>query len=76
MAALTPEKLVVTSKHSLGTKSGGEGESHAAVGQRWLQRHLEKAGKTEAQLAKVLWDNKWTAVAEVRDNVSRDKSQF
>jgi tRNA ligase len=69
MAALTPSKLLVTSKHSLGSKSG-EGESHASVGERWLRKQLADVGKTEEQLAKVLWDKKWTAVAEVSDSKS------
>jgi tRNA ligase len=32
----------------------------------WLQRCIKKVGKTEAELAKVLWKERWTAVAEVR----------
>ncbi len=65
MAALTPEKLLVTSKHSVGPVKGSE-ISHAEMGEKWLHRHLEKAGKTPEQFAKILWDNNWTAVAEVR----------
>lgn len=67
IAALTPTKLVVTSKHSLGgQKEGGSGPgSHAQVGEQWLRKHLAAAGKTEEQLAKTLWDKQWTAVAEV-----------
>ena len=64
IAALTPDKLVVTSKHSLGPV-GDNPESHALVGERWLRKHLASAGKTEAQLAQTLWDKNWTAVAEV-----------
>ncbi|THH27521.1 hypothetical protein EUX98_g6660 [Antrodiella citrinella] len=82
MAALTPDKLVVTSKHSLGAIKGKDDESHAQVGERWLRKHLADAGKTEAQFAKVLWDKKWTAVAELCDDsfeehvlpYSKDKS--
>ena len=69
IAALTPTELVVTSKHSLGNKPGAAGESHAQVGQRWLKKHLADVGKTEEQLARVLWDKKWTAVAEVGHNL-------
>lgn len=65
IAALTPEKLLVTSKHSLGHLANVNGETHAEVGERWLRMHLKQAGKTEAQLAATLWEKKWTAVAEV-----------
>lgn len=65
IAALTPTKLVVTSKHSLGNKLGAVAESHAQVGERWLRKNLADSGKTEEQLAQFLWDKKWTAVAEV-----------
>ena len=67
IAPLSPSKLVVTSKHSIGPLKGQE-RSHAQVGEKWLQQHLSKAGKTEEQLAKVLWDNGWTAVAEVSES--------
>ncbi|KAF6742859.1 RNA ligase-domain-containing protein [Ephemerocybe angulata] len=76
IAAVTPEKLVVTSKHSLGNadevlgpKGNGKAPvSHAGVGRRWLGRYLEAKGRTEADLARVLWDNRWTAVAELCDD--------
>ena len=42
-----------------------EAEAHAEVGRRWLKRTLEKVGKTEAELAKRLWDSNTTAVLEV-----------
>ena len=67
MSALSPEKLLVTSKHSLGPVAGAE-ESHAQVGERWLNTHLEQAGKTREQLAATLWKNNWTAVAELCDD--------
>ncbi|TFK49265.1 hypothetical protein OE88DRAFT_1702824 [Heliocybe sulcata] len=66
IAALTPEKLIVTSKHSVGAR--GEGESHAARGEWWLRKQFEKTGKTEEQLAKALWENNWTAAAELCDD--------
>ena len=65
IAALSPSKLLVTSKHSLGPVQGVT-ESHAQVGERWLHRHLEQAGKTSEQLAETLYGKNWTAVAEVR----------
>lgn len=64
IAALSPSKLLVTSKHSLGPVQGVL-ESHAQVGERWLRSHLEQVGKTTEQLAEVLWEKGWTAVAEV-----------
>ncbi|KAI0260323.1 RNA ligase-domain-containing protein [Gloeopeniophorella convolvens] len=67
IAALSPSKLLVTSKHSLGPIQDVP-ESHAQVGERWLHQHLEKAGKTAEQLAEVLWEKKWTAVAELCDD--------
>ena len=66
IAALTPTKLLVTSKHSLGPiTNGAHPESHAEVGERWLRTHLAAVGKTEEALARTLWEKKWTAVAEV-----------
>lgn len=67
MAALSPEKLLITSKHSLGPVAGSE-ESHAQVGERWLMKHLEDAGKKPEQLAARLWEKQWTAVAELCDD--------
>ncbi|KAI0634683.1 RNA ligase-domain-containing protein [Trametes polyzona] len=68
IAALTPTKLLVTSKHSLGPSPSASGQSHAQVGERWLRKHLAAAGKTEEQLARTLWDKNWTAVAELCDD--------
>jgi tRNA ligase len=42
-----------------------EAEAHAEVGRRWLRTTLERSGKTEAELAKRLWDSNTTAVLEV-----------
>jgi tRNA ligase len=67
MAALSPDKLLITSKHSIGPVSGSE-ESHAQVGERWLLKHLEDAGKKPEQLAARLWEKQWTAVAELCDD--------
>ncbi|TFY66796.1 hypothetical protein EVG20_g4297 [Dentipellis fragilis] len=67
IAALTPTKLLVTSKHSLGPVPGQE-ESHAQVGERWLRKHLTDAGKTVEGLAHTLWEKNWTAVAELCDD--------
>ena len=35
------------------------------VGERWLEKHLIGKGKTKEELAKVLWDDNLTAIAEV-----------
>ncbi|KZS97411.1 hypothetical protein SISNIDRAFT_406536 [Sistotremastrum niveocremeum HHB9708] len=67
IAALSQTQLLITSKHSLGPIKGVE-ESHAQVGERHLERHLASVGKTKEDLASVLWDNNWTAVAELCDD--------
>ncbi|KAH9965570.1 RNA ligase-domain-containing protein [Lactifluus volemus] len=67
IAALSPSKLLITSKHSLGPVQGAS-ESHAQAGERWLLHHLERVGKTTEQLAEVLWEKDWTAVAELCDD--------
>ena len=68
IAALSPNHLIVTSKHSIGANSNltTEGSvSHSERGEYWLERHLEKVGKTKDQLAKELFERNLTAVAEV-----------
>jgi tRNA ligase len=65
IAALTPQKLLITSKHSLGPKKGALEQSHAEAGEEWLRQYLEAKGRTEEELAARLWENNWTAVAEV-----------
>ncbi|KDQ53731.1 hypothetical protein JAAARDRAFT_182862 [Jaapia argillacea MUCL 33604] len=67
IAALTSTKLVITSKHSLG-QVGNSPQSHAQRGEWWLQQQFEKLGKTEADLAGVLWEENWTAIAELCDD--------
>jgi len=41
-------------------------EAHAQVGRRWVKRTLEAKGRTEAELARRLWDANSAAVLEVR----------
>jgi tRNA ligase len=65
IAALTPNKLVICSKHSIGPVNGSP-ESHAEAGEKWLNKHLRDKGKTTEQLAATLWEKNWTAIAEVR----------
>ncbi|KAG6889608.1 hypothetical protein C0995_016134 [Termitomyces sp. Mi166 len=67
IAALTPNKLLITSKHSLGPVSGVQ-MSHAEAGEAWLRKYLAQKGRTEEDLAKRLWENNWTAVAELCDD--------
>jgi tRNA ligase len=69
IAALSPSQILVTSKHSLGPIQGVP-ETHAQAGERWLRRHLGHVGKKTEELAKVLWEKNWTAVAEVSYNHS------
>jgi tRNA splicing ligase len=64
IGALSPTQILVTSKHSLGPIQGVS-ENHAQAGERWLRRQLGQIGKTAEELAKVLWEKNWTAVAEV-----------
>ena len=64
IAALSPSQILITSKHSLGPVQGVS-ESHAQVGECWLRRLLGQVGKTTEELARVLWEKNWTAVAEV-----------
>ncbi|CAK5270224.1 unnamed protein product [Mycena citricolor] len=68
IAALTPEKLLITSKHSIGPATDGMKVSHADAGEKWLRKYLEEKGRTESDLANVLWMNNWTAVAELCDD--------
>ena len=64
IAALSPTQILITSKHSLGPLQS-VAESHAQAGERWVRHHLGQVGKTTEELAKVLWEKNWTAVAEV-----------
>ncbi|RDB18587.1 tRNA ligase 1 [Hypsizygus marmoreus] len=67
IAALTQSKLLITSKHSIGPVAGSP-LSHAQAGEQWLRKYLEQKGRTEEQLATRLWENNWTAVAELCDD--------
>ncbi|KAG8844328.1 hypothetical protein FRB96_003087 [Tulasnella sp. 330] len=67
IAALSPSEVIVMSKHSLGALDNRD-VSHAQMGEKWLDRHLEAKGRTKAQLAQRLWDENVTAVAELCDD--------
>ncbi|OCF45932.1 hypothetical protein I317_00019 [Kwoniella heveanensis CBS 569] len=79
ISALSPQHLIVASKHSLGTTTEGtenqaekaeheEAKAHAAVGREWVKKTLIASGKTEVDLAKRLWDGNMTAVLELCDD--------
>ncbi|KAJ7183462.1 RNA ligase-domain-containing protein [Mycena filopes] len=68
IAALTPEKLLFTSKHAIGPAKGAMELSHAAAGEAWMRRYLAEKGRTEADLASVLWEKNLTAIAELCDD--------
>ncbi|KAJ7205526.1 RNA ligase-domain-containing protein [Mycena pura] len=67
IAALTPAKLLVTSKHSIGPIAGQK-TSHAQAGEQWIRKYLAQKDKTEEDLATRLWENNWTAIAELCDD--------
>lgn len=67
IGALDEETVLVCSKHSTGPREDVD-KSHAIAGERWLARHLQSVGKTEADLAKRLKAMNVTAVAELCDD--------
>lgn len=59
--------LLVCSKHS----TGGRADlalSHAQVGEQWIKKHVEAAGKSIKDLAKTLYEMNATAVGELCDD--------
>lgn len=66
ISALSESELIVTSKHSLGDAENNM--LHAIKGNEWLDRCVSQVNKTRADLAKVLWSNRWTAIAELCDD--------
>ncbi|KAF8147057.1 RNA ligase-domain-containing protein [Mycena galopus ATCC 62051] len=70
IAALTPTKLLVTSKHSIGP-TPGQSVSHAEAGEAWLRKYFAQKGKAEADLAGRLWAENWTAIAERGEDIFR-----
>ncbi|KAF2401341.1 tRNA ligase [Trichodelitschia bisporula] len=67
IAGLDDESLIVCSKHSTGDRGDAE-LSHAVAGERWVERHLQSVGKTNADLARKLREMNATAVAELCDD--------
>ncbi|KAJ7151347.1 RNA ligase-domain-containing protein [Mycena crocata] len=68
IAALTPKKILITSKHSVGPSKNAEKSSHADAGEVWLRKYFAQKGRTEADFAAVLWKRNLTAVAELCDD--------
>ncbi|RKP37052.1 RNA ligase-domain-containing protein [Dimargaris cristalligena] len=67
VAALDASTLLVTSKHAVGPGKDAQ-YSHSQVGRRWVTRHLQEIGRTEAELAEFLWGHRSTAVFELCDD--------
>jgi tRNA ligase len=67
IAGMEDGKLIVCSKHSTGARADVE-VSHAAVGERWVEKHLATVGKTKDDLARELRRLNATAVAELCDD--------
>lgn len=59
--------LLVCSKHSTGDRSDTQ-ISHAAAGERWVEKQLKALGKTKGDLARELRARNVTAVAELCDD--------
>ncbi|GAA5948367.1 hypothetical protein JCM3765_001389 [Sporobolomyces pararoseus] len=71
ISSITPKDLIVTSKHSIGKNQNLSTEgsiSHSERGEYWLSKHLKSVSKTKQELAKELWENNLTAVAELCDD--------
>ncbi|KAK3078083.1 hypothetical protein LTS18_008489, partial [Coniosporium uncinatum] len=67
MAGLDDGTLLVCSKHSTGTRQDTD-VSHAQAGERWVEKHLAKVGKSKQDLAVQLRQMNATAVAELCDD--------
>jgi tRNA ligase len=67
VAGLTDDTLVITSKHSTGSRAGNDA-NHALAGEQWIDKQLKSIGKTRADLAKRLRSMNATAVAELCDD--------
>lgn len=59
--------ILVCSKHSYGKREDGS-RSHAVAGEEALTRQLKEKGITVEEFAKMLWEMKCTAVAELCDD--------
>ncbi|KAK9237032.1 RNA ligase-domain-containing protein [Lipomyces kononenkoae] len=68
LSGLPDGNLLVCSKHSTGVRTDVAGESHAEVGERWVEKHLASVGLTKRDLAATLRSLNCTAVAELCDD--------
>ncbi|KAK9492985.1 RNA ligase-domain-containing protein [Lipomyces doorenjongii] len=68
LSGLPDGDLLVCSKHSTGVRTNSAGESHAEVGERWVEKHLKSVGLTKRDLAATLRSLNCTAVAELCDD--------
>ncbi|KAK2464659.1 hypothetical protein APHAL10511_003352 [Amanita phalloides] len=64
---LSAPSIIVASKHSVGIISV-RAQSRAKIGEAWLRLYLAQKGKTEQELAKTFWDNRWTTISELCDD--------
>ncbi|KAK4035126.1 fungal tRNA ligase phosphodiesterase domain-containing protein [Parachaetomium inaequale] len=67
ISGLEDDTLLVCSKHSTGERNDASA-SHAKVGERHIERQLERLGKTKQDLARELRKRNATAVAELCDD--------
>jgi tRNA ligase len=67
ISGLEDDTLLVCSKHSTGERNDAAA-SHAKVGERHIERQLERLGKTKQDLARELRKRNATAVAELCDD--------
>ncbi|CEP09349.1 hypothetical protein [Parasitella parasitica] len=67
IAALSEEKVIVTSKHSISVDKS-DTKAHAAVGYMWVRKHLASVQLGEKDLAAWLFDKNITLVAELCDD--------
>ncbi|GAA5812044.1 hypothetical protein MFLAVUS_005493 [Mucor flavus] len=67
VAALSKEKVIVTSKHSIPAEKT-DNSVHGGVGYNWVLKHLDSVGKVEADLAGWLFEKKITLVSELCDD--------
>ncbi|KAK9454959.1 RNA ligase-domain-containing protein [Dipodascopsis uninucleata] len=68
LSGLPDGNLLVCSKHATGSKKDSTDESHAEVGEKWVERHLSQVNLTKRDLAATLRHLNCTAVAELCDD--------
>lgn len=62
--------LLITSKHAVGQPYTNDGSphTHAQMGEKWLDIHLQRSGKTRQELQQFLAKHNVTAVFELTDD--------